>query len=718
MFFFYHKLLVVSFFLYTFVPMKRVLLTFFMAIVMTTMVSGEILDSLVMNRVFNFQRNYTQDVNGFSTNVYMKYIYQTERRNFTLWAIPSMYTIAEGERAFVSEQYSRFNFRTVGDYDNIQQVYNTTIPRQRHTMPILMAYVTPNLYGTTIYGDHVLSPFCRENHIYYHYSSVPLSNNQIRIYFRPKIVPNTQLVQGKATVDRITGRIEQVEMEGEYDMIHFQTLTMQGEEGSRALLPKYCITDIAFKFAGNHITSHFEAVFDCPITLADTVDVTGNYSLMDSIRPMSLSQQELDIFEDFIRKNTPEVEEDSIEEEEVDSLSITATLVGKKKLDEEGDNQEETTNPHHNYLKESWDFIEESLFHSLRHRTKKSDIRLSSLIDPQYISYSRSKGLSYKMKLYASYHFTDKSWAEFRPRMGYNFKLKEIYFDAPLYFTYNADLDAGIDATFGKDNRIGNSSVLDEIKKEQGDDINLEGLDLDLFDDYYWNVSHHIRPNKWIYIRSGFVIHERRALNPQAMTHYGKHSKYLSLAPSITLQLNPWKNAPFFTINYERGFKLKSNYVRYERIEADASFKYRMRRTEQINTRIGGGLYTDKKNNYFLDFANFRANNLPDGWDDDWSGDFQLLSSRLYNESSYYIRGHLSYEAPLLGAFLTPTIGRYVERERTYLSTLSIDHTRQYSEIGYGFSCRFFSMGIFASFLNSDYQDMGCKFTFELFRRW
>ena len=225
-----------------------------------------------------------------------------------------------------------------------------------------MSYVTPDLYGTTLYEDHILSPFCRENRIYYHYSSVPLSNNKVRIYFRPKIVPNTQLVQGRATVDRSTGRIEQAEIEGEYDMIHFQTLTMQGEDGLHALLPKYCITDIAFKFAGNHITSHFEAVFDCPITLADTVDVTGNYSLMDSIRPMSLSQQELDIFEDFIRKNTPEVEEDSIEEEEVDSLSITATLVGKKKLDEEGDNQEETTKPHHNYLKESWDFIGENLF--------------------------------------------------------------------------------------------------------------------------------------------------------------------------------------------------------------------------------------------------------------------------------------------------------------------------------------------------------------------
>lgn len=698
--------------------MKRVLLTLAVLTVMISVASGENLDSLVMNRVFTFQRNYTQDVNGFSTNVYMKHIYQTHRRNVALWAIPHMYTIAEGERAFVSEQYSRFNFRTVGDYDNIQQVYNTTIPRQRHTMPVLMSYVTPDLYGTTLFGNHILSPFCRENRIYYHYSSVPLSNNKVRIYFRPKIVPNTQLVQGRATVDRSTGRIEQAEIEGEYDMIHFQTLTMQGEDGLHALLPKYCITDIAFKFAGNHITSHFEAVFDCPITLPDTVDVKGDYNLMDSIRPMSLSQQELDIFEDFIRKHTPEVEEDTIMEEEIDSLAITATLIGKKKLDEEGDDQEETTKPHHNYLKESWDLIEDNLFSSLSSSSEKSYIRLSPILDPQYVSYSRSKGFSYKMKLYAGYKYSKKSWIDFHPRIGYNFKLREFYFDAPLQYVYNADLDAGIDACFSKDNRIGNASVLEEIKKEYGSDVNLEGMDLDLFDDYSWSIIHHIRPNKWLNIHSGLVLHQRCALNPDAMAQYGKYRRYYSMAPSITLRLNPWENAPFFTLNYERGFKMKSNYVRYERIEADASFKYKMRRTEQINTRIGGGLYTDKKNNYFLDFANFRANNLPDGWDDDWSGDFQLLSSRLYNESRYYIRGHLSYEAPLLGAFLTPAIGRYVERERTYFSTLSLDHTRQYSEIGYGFSCRFFSMGVFASFLNTQYQDMGCKFTFELFRRW
>jgi hypothetical protein len=150
----------------------------------------------------------------------------------------------------------------------------------------------------------------------------------------------------------------------------------------------------------------------------------------------------------------------------------------------------------------------------------------------------------------------------------------------------------------------------------------------------------------------------------------------------------------------------------------DASVKYRLKRTQQINGRLGGGLYTAKSNDMFMDFANFRDNNLPDGWDDDWSGSFQLLNSSLYNASKYYIRGNISYESPLIGAYLVPLLGRYVERERFYLSTLSIEHSRLYSELGFGFTCRVFSMGVFTSFLNTEYQDIGCKFTFELFRRW
>jgi hypothetical protein len=65
-----------------------------------------------------------------------------------------------------------------------------------------------------------------------------------------------------------------------------------------------------------------------------------------------------------------------------------------------------------------------------------------------------------------------------------------------------------------------------------------------------------------------------------------------------------------------------------------------------------------------------------------------------------------------------PWVGRIVETERIYISALSIEHTRPYFELGYGFQNRFFSTGIFASFLNTHFQSFGCKFTIELFRRW
>lgn len=692
--------------------MKRFALTIILLLALLTTASGDEVDSLVMGRMYHFKQNFTNGVKGFTTNVYMKHLYQVHKRNATLYVIPSMYKLAYGKRAFVSEEYSRFTFNDVDDYENHQQVYYTTIPRNRHAMSILIEYLTPNFYDVTIYGDHILSPFCQENHVYYRYKTVPLSNHQVRLYFRPRIVRNTQLVRGRAILDEQTGRIEQVEMEGEFDMIRFQTLTMMGEEGVHALLPKICQTNISFKFSGNHVTSQFEAIFDCPITLPDSVNVEGDWNLIDSIRPVSLSQEELQVYEDFDRQNGL-IEEN---EEEVAAIDTLEARLAWVKEDEQPDTLKRRR---HNYLKEiGWDIIGDNLIHSLRAESEKGYVKLSPIIDPQYISYSRSKGFSYKFKLGASYRFNEQSVIYFNPQLGYNFKLREAYYNVPLYFTYNRKLDGSLWFETGRDNRIGNSAVLDEIREEHGELPELENKDLDLYDDNYVRLFHHIRPIQWMSIETGLVFHKRKAVNAAEMAHFGKLTRYYSLAPSISLKLQPWSGAPLFTIDYERGLKMRYNYINYERWEFDASIKQRLCRTQLLNARLGGGLYTAKSNDYFMDFANFRDNNLPDGWEDDWTGNFQLLDSRLYNESQYYIRGNLSFETPLLGAYLVPVVGRYVERERIYLSSLGIANTRLYSELGYSFTCRFFSMGVFASFMNTKYQDLGAKFTFELFRRW
>lgn len=693
--------------------MKRLLLTILFNLTLLS-IAGEEADSLVMDRLFDYKAKYTHDIKGFKSNVYIKHLYQIHKRNIGIWAIPSMYTIAHGQRSFVSEVYSSFTFNDIDDYENKEQVYYTTIPRNSRTMTVLQDYLMPNLYDVTLYKDHVLSPFCRENRIYYRYQTVPLANHQVRLYFRPRVVRNTQLVRGKAILDERTGRIEQVEMEGEYDMISFQTLTMMGDDGAHSLLPKICQTSVSFKFGGNHVTSQYEAVFDCPITLPDSVHVKGDRDYIDSIRPISLSKEELKVYEDYDREHGLMIEPEEPEEEKD---TLVATMAWVKEDEEEVEEKEKERR--RNYLKEiGWDLIGENLLQSHSARSDKYYVKHTPIIDPQYISYSKSKGLSYKMKFAAEYRFTDNSRISTNPFVGFNFKFRQFYYSLPIRWLYNAKKDGSLQLVFGRDNRIGSSVILDEIKREYGDSIDQAHEDLDLFDDHFLRLFHHISPLNWLSVETGVVFHQRKAVNATDMAHFGKATRYYSLAPSVSVRLNPWENAPVFTINYERGLKLGNTYVNYERWEADASIKHRLSRTRLLNGRLGGGIYTAKSNDMFMDFANFRDNNLSDGWEDDWSGEFQLLNSRLYNESKYYIRGNVSYESPLVGGYLVPLLGRYVERERFYLSTLSIDKTRLYSELGYSFTCRFFSMGVFSSFLNTKYQDFGCKFTFELFRRW
>jgi hypothetical protein len=137
-----------------------------------------------------------------------------------------------------------------------------------------------------------------------------------------------------------------------------------------------------------------------------------------------------------------------------------------------------------------------------------------------------------------------------------------------------------------------------------------------------------------------------------------------------------------------------------------------------LNLRAGIGYYTQRSSDYFVDYTNFHDNNLPSGWEDDWSGQFQLLDTRWYNESDYYVRGHASYDSPMMLLYHLPLFGRYIETERIYLSALSIQHTRPYFELGYGFSNRYLSAAVFTNFLDSQIQRVGFKVTIEIFSRW
>ena len=82
--------------------MKRLLMLIAtITLLASTSASGENLDSLVLRRMWGY-RQTIDSLPALSTNVYMKHLYQTHRRNPTLWTVPTLYTIADGKRAFVS----------------------------------------------------------------------------------------------------------------------------------------------------------------------------------------------------------------------------------------------------------------------------------------------------------------------------------------------------------------------------------------------------------------------------------------------------------------------------------------------------------------------------------------------------------------------------------------------------------------------------------------
>ena len=647
-------------------------------------------DSLILHRVWNYRRNYTVPAQGTEQNVYMRYSFGMDRRNALLFLVPTMYVVAAGDRHFVGESYCKLKFRDADEYDVKRQIVCGTIPRQRTAMPAMLEFSTPDFYDDTLYPDHVLSPFFKDNRRYYRYKVREIEGNMAVIRFAPR-KKNTMLVKGFATVDALTGRLQSIDLEGEYDMMSFRVSAEMNPNDTHSRLPKRCTTDATFNFLGNHVTASFTTVYDCPRTLPDSLDNVKDRELMEELRPIPLNLREQKIYARY----------DSIENanRERDTMAVDTTL------------------QHHSrdlWKTIGWDIIGYNLINGNGTEKGAVSMRFSPLFNPLYLGYSQSRGISYKLKLGFQYNWNAHRYLTLNPQFGYNFKLNQIFYTVPLRMTYNPKRNGYAEITWANGNHTSNGVMADDFSKKVNDSISMPD-----FKDMYIQAVNNVVAFDWLEIMSGIVYHRRVSLNPQLMRDVGMQSEFRSFAPSLTVRLTPWHHGPVLTANFEESIKniFRSN-LDYQRWEFDASFLHRMPGLRILNMRAGTGFYTQRNSDYFVDFTNFRDNNLPTGWEDDWAGQFQLLNSLWYNQSDYYVRGHVSYDSPMLALSYLPLVGRYIEVERFYLSALSIQHTRPYMELGYGLSTRFFSAAAFINLLGGKIQKFGCKFTIEIFRRW
>lgn len=653
-------------------------------------------DSSILRRIANYGNTVDGNFEAVHTNMYIRYQFKTNRRNPTLMVIPSMFYISRGKREHVGESYNKIFIKRKSISEAITQANISTIPHNSQTMSVLFKYLMPNIYDVTMVDNQILSPLNSHNIKLYRYTVTYLTGNRAEIVFRPKRY-NTQLVSGSAIADRSTGRVIKIKFSGEFDMINFVVNATMGTSGLRSLMPKTCDIDARFHFMGNRITASYNTVYDNPVELSDSIKNSRDPSLMEELRPHPLTADMQSLYSKHF----------TAKKDTVSKLDTTATKKQKRRWD-----------------KVLWNAVGDNLVTRIKRNfgsANQGSFRISPIINPLSLSYSKRKGVTYKIRVRGNYKFTDDSDISLNFRGGYSFKQRQFYFNLPLRYTFNKRRNGYVELEYGNGNRITNSNIVEQVKNERLDSINWNEMNLDYFKDTFLKLTiNYDISSRWS-LQPGIVSHKRSAVDKSGFELAGRPVEYYSFAPSMQVQYRPHGlRGPIFTADYERGIKnIGKADMAYERIEFDASWRKQLYTLRTLSLRFGGGMYTSKSSNsYFLDYVNFREENIPGGWNDDWTGEFQLLNSNWYNASEYYVRTNITYESPLMLLSRIPYVGQLMEMERIYMNTLYVEHLHPYVEFGYGFTNRFFSMGLFVATSNHSFKGFGCRFGFELFRDW
>ena len=627
-------------------------------------------------------------------NLYLKFNIDVRKRNILLKAIPRLYSIADGQRYYVGETYCRY------DYDKWRRKFNYhellrigTIKHQSTVFPNLLNYVTPHLYDETIINDYVLSPFCEKNRRFYRYTTLPIGD-VVYVRFRPRI-RNSTLTSGTALIKRNTNTIIDASFKGEYDMIDYELNVIMD---TVKLMPVRCYLRSDFNFLGNDVRTSLYARYDCQDTLPETITDKNNPELMAQVRRDTLKAREIEEYE----KEYP------TKDKEVCDTTDTVASPRRTALQRMGHTFERMGSVIYDYF-----------IRRLGVYGPNKELSMTPILDPLAIDYSGHRGVSYRVRLWANWDIDWNRLLRMEPRIGYSFKQRQLYINVPLRYTFNRRRDGWAELYLANGNHITNSLLTEKIKNiNRRDTIDFSALNLEYYRNYEMSLRSNIPIGEWFHIGLAAVYHRRSAINMEKMRELGEKTVYHTFAPSLTLKYTP-SSYVSYVFNYERSLPhVLGCDSKYERMELDAQFAVRYNRLTSLNLHLGAGMYTDMESNDFVDYANFSANYLPLAWNDDWTGHFFLLKSDFYNASKYYIRSNLSYESPILPLAYIPFVGYYVEKERIYISNVLMQKTRPYTEMGYAFTTRYFSAGLFASFFGTEFKEIGTKITLELFNRW
>lgn len=695
------------------------------------------LENFILTNLLENVSHHAGTVEAYKAQMYVRGQYHVHSRNALIRLVPDMFRFYKQVSDYVTESVIDFNYTAPDIYDMKMRALTGTFRRNQSEMRNTLDFFTLNIYSPTLLPNMLLSPLEIDARAHYSYHLDSLSGDADSLKYHIRIVPrrnSTQLLRGTMVVNDGTWTIDCLTLSGRVELIDFSVRIQMGTKGGEVFLPKQIEMSTMFRFLWNKIEGQYVAHLDYgDIILAeessDTLPVANRGGVGGDEYDLT-SAYRLRLDESEMTDDTAFVADRRVVPLTSDQQQMYADNELRKELSEQ--NTPIREQKHRVFWGNVGDALVNSHTFSLWGR---GHFRFSPLIDLGMFSYGHSNGFSYKQKFNYTRLYSHDRWLRLQPMLGYNFTRKEFYWNLDMDFFYAPQRLGAFTIRVGNGNRIYTSRVMDELRQQKDSLIDFSRLHLEYFEDTYVQVGNRIELLNGLQLLTSLDMHWRRAMNTSEWTvgdapTIRLRPTYVSFAPRVKLSWTPGQyfymdgrrkvylhsHFPTFSLDYERGLDgVLGSDGSFERIEADVLQRIHLTGISNLYYRYGGGVFTDRRSVYFIDFANFARNNLPMGWSDDISGSFHLLDNDWYNSSRWYARAHITYESPFIILPHSRKFTGFVHSERIYLSTLYTTHLHPYIEFGYGVGTYLFNLGIFASNVNGKFHELGCKFTFELF---
>ncbi|MDO4930481.1 MAG: DUF5686 family protein [Bacteroidales bacterium] len=695
----------------------------------------------VMALVYSYTSRYNLKTQDFKSEVYVRHTLQTRRRNILTRYIPGMLRLERGTNEYFGESLSLYQYRVPGEVDKKDIAAYSTMPYLRPSNDIWIGRYSIAIYEPTIFTDRILSPLNYRNRKFYRYSTRYTYINEghlvVSIAVKPRI-SNMQLVRGSIDVDLSSGRVERFDLTFLYGWARLHVSAEMGREGQASLLPNRILLASQLKFLGNRIDETFEAsaTYDLsPLPRpADTVSIVHRFDLSQQslLRTDTTSMRRDRAFFDANRPFPLMDSQAAIYRAREVRDSIRNADAALRAAAEAADSAAQKKRRRF-FTARTEDLLLDS--HTLG-LTGQSRIKLPPIFTPSMVQWSQSGGFSLQTRLVFRYENERQNYIDFAPRVGYNFKQEQVYWRLPLTICVFPQYSGHIRIEAAGGDHMYNSQQADEVRQrlELVNDYDSLISVFDHYDFHYYRDNHLLttitfQPIVGLELSTGFRYHHRTLLNWNSMaSQTGMRRVLSSFAPRVHVTWTPalyyYRNGrvpvalhtkwPTFMVDYERGLKSFNNTTFYERIELDAKYTLSLYALRSLYLRAGCGFFTQRGDNCFFDYDYFRNSYLPIGWQDEISGQFQLLDSRWYNESRHYVRLSAAYESPMLLVSRLRWLTRVIQKERIYVNLLNVSTLGYYSEWGYGIATPLLDVAGFIAVAGHKQTGVGVKLVLRL----